>query len=324
MKINIQQLGDPDDVSMVMHTTSGRKELSTDGTRIKCIHYHEHWNGRFKNIYRYGCRFLKKNVGRPWNTVFSELCEKIKTDRDLLSQYGWEGAKDIIRGMVDIYNHQETYRWNNRYKDDFYVDDNGILRTHLKDKPAHHKDHIQVRQVVGYRFSGATLPYKKEVISLIHSILGNSIAMEFENDVISVEAFDKVMNRWGHYYGERLKPILKKVYIKEHPGCKPDSVYSTYDEPKSLFEVVYTTTTVTNTKNQRIKHRAEMDSRGRADMRENNRLKKQKEETLLHDLEHRRKAEERRLNSIKIQAHGIDESTSFRGEEYHGQKRKKK
>ena len=38
----------------------------------------------------------------------------------------------------------------------------------------------------------------------------------------------------------------------------------------------------------------------------------------------KRKEEEHQKNLIKIQAHGMNEKTSFRGEEYHGQKRKKK
>ena len=54
--------------------------------------------------------------------------------------------------------------------------------------------------------------------------------------------------------------------------------------------------------------------------------KQQKEEYLsglLHNIEADRKAREDALNDQKIAKHGFNENESFRGDEYHGQKRKK-
>src|SRR5574344_1365358 len=98
--------------SMVTHVSIGRKEMNPECTKVKNMRYHYNWNGRFKNTYRWGIRFLKKNVGRPWNIIYSELCEKIKNDKDILSQYGWENAKKSISQYVDINR--------NDYYEDFY------------------------------------------------------------------------------------------------------------------------------------------------------------------------------------------------------------
>ena len=73
-----------EETSMVTHVPIGLKEMNPECTKVKNMHYHYHWNGRFKNTYRWRIRFLKKNVGRPWNIIYSELCNKILPKGDII------------------------------------------------------------------------------------------------------------------------------------------------------------------------------------------------------------------------------------------------
>lgn len=62
--------------------------------------------------------FLYKNVNRPWNDVWSEICEHA----DARSVDGWH-LREHVRMAVDTTGEHTRYRWK-----DLYVDDEGILR----------------------------------------------------------------------------------------------------------------------------------------------------------------------------------------------------
>ncbi len=70
------------------------------------------------NIYRIVFRFLRANVGKPWASVYSRLCASADS-----RTYKGEQLRSIINRDVDM-NGIRLARWRN----DFFVDDAGILR----------------------------------------------------------------------------------------------------------------------------------------------------------------------------------------------------
>ena len=299
--------------SMVTHSSVGMKEMNPECTKVKNMRYYYNWNGRFKNTYRWGIRFLKKNVGRSWNIIYSELCEKIKNDKDILSQYGWENAKKSICQYVDINR--------NDYYEDFYVDEQGILRTRLKDKPAHHKDKVFVKTGVHYRLKKEAQQY----IPYMYNILIRCINCKLVNDL------------FYHDITLAQKNTIN-LFLKNNSwriGCMVDHIRRTERNNKRywigwesgiwcLFDTITDGYYITRTKNKRIQIRKEDQDQKNKIRRDLLKEKKDKQKSLLHIIMKKRKEEEHQKNLIKIQAHGMDEKTSFRGEEYHGQKRKKK
>ena len=292
MKINIHQIEDPEDLSMATRSPLSHKELNADCTKVKEVHYRRHWKGRYQNNYRYGARFLKKNVGRPWDDVFSEWCEKIKADKDLLPIHQWESTKDVLRDMVDLHDGQRTYGYN-----DFYVDDRGVLRTYQQDKPAHHKDRVFVKTSIVHRLNTKARPYIPYIIDtlqhhvspkVLHTLIYEDIS-ESGKDKISNFALDKVPR-------QKMRDMI--THIRKTESSKGRYWVGYVDSIWSLFEDVSEGYYIIRPKNQRIKMRAEsIDTRHRL-VREADRDKKL-QDSLLCNIMKKRKLEEKKAESLK-------------------------
>lgn len=68
-------------------------------------------------------KFLKKNVGRPWNDVWSEICEHTDS-RTIKGMHMRDHVQQYVTGSG---GQEGLSHWGWRW-DRFYVDDNGILR----------------------------------------------------------------------------------------------------------------------------------------------------------------------------------------------------
>lgn len=66
-------------------------------------------------------RFLRDNVGRPWNKVFAEICEHA----DLRTIRGFHLRQHV---EMEVYTGGPLSRWLNRPTEEFLVDSFGILR----------------------------------------------------------------------------------------------------------------------------------------------------------------------------------------------------
>jgi len=99
--------------------------------------------------------FLYKNVGRPWNDVWSEICEHA----DARSVDGWH-LREHILSAVDTTGelHDRPWRWK-----DLYVDSDGILRcdhnTHSKWRRQRIRRHRDAKRRNEFKLGGRT--YKK-------------------------------------------------------------------------------------------------------------------------------------------------------------------
>jgi len=86
------------------------KEVRTDGR----------WSG---NLYRTLRRYLTANVGQPWAKIYSHICSVA----DSRSNLGRELRHAVDNEVDDLYNHTRRYPRN-----DWYVDEQGILRVYSK------------------------------------------------------------------------------------------------------------------------------------------------------------------------------------------------
>lgn len=74
-------------------------------------------------------RWLNSHIGQPWNLVYSELLNKLKSN----SYKNDKELRKVILDRVEVYpNPKFSYRYNNdgmSYSEwNFYVDDNGLLQ----------------------------------------------------------------------------------------------------------------------------------------------------------------------------------------------------
>jgi hypothetical protein len=83
-------------------------------------------------------RFLERNINRPWDKVYSEICENLKTTSTVQQH-----VRDHIKGhvLIDVYKVgrkiiHKAHRWDLEIAfGDLYVDpDSGLLRQYNKNK----------------------------------------------------------------------------------------------------------------------------------------------------------------------------------------------
>jgi hypothetical protein len=138
--------------------------------QIEALPYRE--GIRPKSIYRdltdrlkplYG--FLKKNAGRPWNDVFSEICEHADP-RNIRGKH----LRDHVRLLVIGSGGREDFLWWHWRHIAFYVDEKGILRYNgerkrYKYKPELNPDRCQIGDNFYERTNGCWFQIKFGTIS---------------------------------------------------------------------------------------------------------------------------------------------------------------
>ena len=102
--------------------------------RISRSRYHSRWRALFNWAYMH--KYLKAQVGRPWNDIWSEIA----ATHDVRN-YSDAEFRDALKGRVhfDVYiNEDGMYdrkggRLYSYRTDEYYVDENGILKVVPKD-----------------------------------------------------------------------------------------------------------------------------------------------------------------------------------------------
>ena len=107
-------------------------------------------------------RYLNKQVGRPWDKVFSEICEYVDTDstvkKHVRDHIEWFVNKHVVVEDKKVYNKAARYRGYRPelYKDELYVDPKtGILRKYTSGKSykyKYEKSTWAIEQLVAHSF----------------------------------------------------------------------------------------------------------------------------------------------------------------------------
>lgn len=241
-------------------------------------------------VYSYINRFWEKHVGENYNE-----CQKILA-RNLKEKFGY-GPENFYMINVEL---ESINKPLSKY-DEFVVDDDGNVLRNKRRYINHPTVKVDNRVIHGYTFDRGD--FNEDEMNILINRLGKDKVHRMFTETITPEEYKKIYERLCGYWvcskrvelDRKTHPIVEGEVVEYGRGT---SVYSQWKhESKDAYR-----------KSKREKRRKELE----------------KEESLLHDIIERRRVEERRENLLKIQKHGFDEDESFRGEEYHGGKRKRK
>lgn len=292
------------------------------------------------------------NWRRRWKGCFNAYNEPDwHLERKLIHQYidkpfdellkEWHDRTAMLRRrgvamefhQIDPHMTDTPDNWN-----ECYVDMDGIIRRNPGWRQIRHRKPIKVieKEVVEYIIQSdiwnKDWPYSCEHRGLVDVLRKFLKVNEFKailEGPISEERFLAIKHRL-EYTGIRTAIYeYRKKYNETHwLGRRCDfSKHCSYDQFEDLF-IRDTSKSIykflqPGTKEYK-KYYAEQNQYNRRAYKEARKQRKLMEESLLHDIEENRKLKEQEENSQKITKHGFSETESFRGEEYHGQKRKRK
>ncbi len=136
------------------HSLAGLKEEQIDALPEKqsIRRNHTDWGFEFGDRTKPLYNFLKSNAGRPWNDVFSEICEHADL-REVRGKHLREHALSYVQGSGGP---EASARW---YTRPFYVDEGGILRYNGQRrwksyKPRYDPDKCQIDDDIYERING--------------------------------------------------------------------------------------------------------------------------------------------------------------------------
>lgn len=241
------------------------------------------WFNRRK-VYSYINRFWKKHIGDNYNDCRKKLIHNIK------EKFGYD--------LVNVDLKPNTFPFL-RYEDFFYDENGNIVENTERNKWTNHRTvKIDNRIVLCYTFDRCD--FNDDEIKTLVKRLGKEKVERMFDETITIEEFKKIVDV---ICGSFFYPSLD-IRRKAHPVIEGDVEEFGRRTPE-YSQCMY-----------------EKRDNYKKLLREYKKEKALKNETLLHDIEENRKRKERLENSLKIQRYGFDEKTSFRGEEYHGKKRK--
>lgn len=281
-----------------------RKQTSHYGRRFWYIDVTEY------NIWNYTNSLLKKSIGQDVDKVFSKLVDRAKTfHKRYYSRHSGELIDDFAEKFnnhpnkphcsFDYYfNHYNSFNRNHIYK---YTIDSQNRIQYTKE----YLDFKKEKQHVQYRIK----KYNRNV-----TFIGKSIFSE-KSRIITNRTHPRLYKLLFEKHSER--PYDKIIFLKKNDCSIYDSFWNLY----TTFEVSIKQEIQTVSRRKFIQISYENRQRIKLqniDRKKALRLKEysflSKEEVLLQ--------KEKELDKIKLLKHGFDEE-SFKGEHYHGQKRKK-
>lgn len=255
-----------------------------------------------RKSYHYISRILDNSVGKSFNKVFSDICNRFRKKKNYNFRYEF-------LSHIDPYYMAPRYRWSyNRY----YIDENRIIRSY--DVPKKKRKKVRVKVVdrpakyfiantkVFREYSGVkamVLQYLRHTLS--YKLFHEKLPMKYYSLVVSY--IEKALN---HLYPKKSIYYYKKI-LSELLLIIDESEYITYYKGERKF----------------YKYLAETKDASNKVVREKKKEKEIYLSSLLNSIEAERKSRERLENGVTRDRLGFAED-SFTGEFYHGQKRKKR
>lgn len=266
----------------------------------------------YKIVSRYIDRCLRKSIGKNFDKVKKHIYEKMSHNiiarhednivDHIICRYIGENEKFILDSQNRIQLNKKYLEKCKKWRDDRI---SGKLTIIDKDKEVSYriKDGItdnEINKLKDMLINNGS--YNKEVFNHIFNggILSQKKYMEF---IYSIK-YDGVINcRYGYDYIYDTKKYAESLFT-----IYDDNVLYIFDDVKS---------------SDYIRYKKEISDRKRKERREYKKAKDEYNEDLLFCLEYNKKKKEEERNIIERDRLGFDED-SFKGEFYHGQKRKKK
>lgn len=271
---------------------------------------------------------IKKYIGKPY-------CDFLKAWHDRTKSLRRQGILMELRYI----NNSPTNEPDSR--DEFYVDLDGIICVNEKYRCWQKvKKPIKVieKEVIKYNLKPEihnnnywfSTPFH-DILFILRRYFSKTDYNEILAGGIPKDKFDRMSENAIHsgldYSIDKFKHMYNAQLLKNNPNAYPGShnwcYYQCFDDlfnadySESIYRYIYPGTP------EYVRITSELNDAKRKAEREYNQQNEEYLSNLLYSIEVNRKSKEKQENSIKISKHGFDENESFRGDEYHGQKRKK-
>lgn len=283
-------------------------------------HHKEGWDmkmydqGRhnYKIVSRYIDKCLSKSIGKNFDKVKRHIYEKMQyhniarnDDNIIETNINWYIGKEDCKYILDSQNRiqlnkeylEKRKKWREaRMSGKLTIVDTSVeptyrLREDITDSEIDKLKYMLIK-------NGS---YNKDFF--IHISNGGIISRKKYQDFISTIRYDDAVKvRYGYDY-----IYDTRKYVESCFSIYLDNVVYVFDEKSSEY----------------IRYKKECSDRKRKENRERKKEREEYNDSLLFRLEHNKKCREEEKNNIDRERLGFDEN-SFKGEPYHGQKRKKK
>ena len=277
-----------------------------------CMKIYDQGRQNYKIVSRYIDRCLKKSIGKNFDKVKKHMLEKMCYNslaryehnlvEELIGGYIGEGDKYMIdsQGRIQINEEyaERLRRWReyDRKKRTTLIDSSKEKTYRLREDISDSELEIMKSRLIE---NGS---YNKELFN--HIANGGILAFSKYNDFIQSIKYDSIVkDRWG--YSEYIYETRK--YAESCFVVAEDDVLYVFDEKSDEYK----------------QYKKECQDKKHKKEREHKKQMEDHYDGLLSILENNRKQKERDKDIIDRDRLGFDEE-SFKGEPYHGQKRKKK
>lgn len=311
------------DIEMLeKHPTKVPSSVNIKGNKVykTCKWCSDHDRGnKVRNFYRTLDRFLMSNLGRNINKVFSDFCRKFP------ERIADENTRQAFRERV---YEEERWRWYKYHNTYFYVDSQNRLSFDWKLWNKRHKSipfiltwgETETRYEVNLDF----LRNNPDLMDDIARFAGYAVLSKVLTGNVDEKTYQTIASRVGKSWD-----IKARKFFPDDCHVRGNIVtwYCTcYDLLHKIFKhyVASENKVEWGRKSSEFKrYMAESETATRKARKARVDEQKKKFDTLLFELEAKKKLKEQEKNLIDRDRLGFDDE-SFIGEPYHGQKRKKK
>lgn len=290
MKLHLNQYNcsDWEDICLPTHR-SMRSSVNRHSKRLKYQYGYCYWDHFNRSFYRWIGNFLEKSVGKDYQYVFKKIRERFSPSID---SRRWTSPLKLLHGYVDEHEETPGERWSNEY----YFDDDRVL---------------QKRERKGRK--NKLVKITKMIPTPLYKIIDSSWRVNaYIYGRIGYRRYRHIMDSGG-YINKTL--AIKLRFELASKGIKPDDYISPVYKCDSY--------TCERGSKECYRYFAEQAKMRRKLEREQEKRKEEENKWILYKIEAKRKEKEEQLNIITRDRLGFNED-SFKGEFYHGQKRKRK
>lgn len=252
-----------------------------------------------RKSYHYISRILDTSVGKDFDKVFSDICNKFRKKKNYNFRY-------------EFLSHIDPYYMAPWGYNEYYIDENRIIRSY--DAPEKKRKKVRVKVVDRpAKYFTANIRVFKEysgIKAMVLKYLGHTLSYKLFHKKLPMKYYSLVVSY--------IEKALDYLYPKR-------SIYYYRKAPSEFLLIIDESEYITYYKGERkfYKYLAETKDASNKVFREKKKEKEIYLSSLLNSIEAERKSRERLENGVTRDRLGFAED-SFTGEFYHGQKRKKR
>ena len=251
----------------------------------------KHHNEKFWTYCKKIDCLLEKSIGKPYGDVYSKVCKEYP------EMYDWGySLRDHFKKQFAPPRYRR-YTW-----EQYYVDENGLIQFTKFEKYKKRRPAIKIVDNTRQPFYEVHKEEFQNYTDLLNQIYYTAGADRYyrliESDTIPEKLYNEILGRlpFDGNYREQFRNVVRYMVWK-----------FVWEKGERGYKKIWSETEDAKKKRQR----------------ENEMLREQQKDGLIQYIEWQRKSKEQQNDLITRDRHGFDDE-SFKGEFYHGQKRKKK